>query len=101
MLSQSELAGATVVFGLGKRSEEHTSELQSHLNLVCRLLLEKKKKTAPTRNPLRQVRYALLARQQVDCSRKRGRVVYAAATAHDSVRRDWSTRYLGACLGPV
>src|SRR5260370_22701664 len=37
------------------RSEEHTSELQSHLNLVCRLLLEKKKhymyahqRTAPT-----------------------------------------------------
>src|SRR5690242_20832957 len=28
------------------RSEEHTSELQSHVNLVCRLLLEKKK--APT-----------------------------------------------------
>src|SRR5260370_15429469 len=26
----------------GYRSEEHTSELQSHLNLVCRLLLEKK-----------------------------------------------------------
>src|SRR5260370_32393158 len=33
-----ELAGAS--FAL--RSEEHTSELQSHLNLVCRLLLEKK-----------------------------------------------------------
>src|SRR5260370_6840762 len=29
---------------LKSRSEEHTSELQSHLNLVCRLLLEKKKK---------------------------------------------------------
>src|SRR5438477_9683343 len=28
----------------GRRSEEHTSELQSHVNLVCRLLLEKKKK---------------------------------------------------------
>src|SRR5260370_32204838 len=28
-----------------RRSEEHTSELQSHLNLVCRLLLEKKKNT--------------------------------------------------------
>src|SRR5260370_26226944 len=28
-----------------RRSEEHTSELQSHLNLVCRLLLEKKKKS--------------------------------------------------------
>src|SRR4051812_50171685 len=29
---------------LASRSEEHTSELQSHVNLVCRLLLEKKKK---------------------------------------------------------
>src|SRR5256884_9970286 len=29
----------------GERSEEHTSELQSRLHLVCRLLLEKKKKT--------------------------------------------------------
>src|SRR5713101_3380539 len=28
---------------LCERSEEHTSELQSHVNLVCRLLLEKKK----------------------------------------------------------
>src|SRR5260370_22195764 len=33
------------------RSEEHTSELQSHLNLVCRLLLEKKKNATPL--PLR------------------------------------------------
>src|SRR5260370_30181503 len=31
-----------------ERSEEHTSELQSHLNLVCRLLLEKKKKKQGT-----------------------------------------------------
>src|SRR5256884_3643609 len=30
-----------------KRSEEHTSELQSRLHLVCRLLLEKKKKNTP------------------------------------------------------
>src|SRR5437588_3870484 len=30
--------------GLSDRSEEHTSELQSHSDLVCRLLLEKKKK---------------------------------------------------------
>src|SRR2546422_7670383 len=29
----------------GRRSEEHTSELQSRLHLVCRLLLEKKKRT--------------------------------------------------------
>src|SRR4051812_49969999 len=31
-----------------RRSEEHTSELQSHVNLVCRLLLEKKKKKKNT-----------------------------------------------------
>src|SRR5437016_4806836 len=34
---------ARAALGLGPRSEEHTSELQSLTNLVCRLLLEKKK----------------------------------------------------------
>src|SRR5438034_7356575 len=34
---------ATMIFQLPLRSEEHTSELQSHSDLVCRLLLEKKK----------------------------------------------------------
>src|SRR5579875_4081505 len=36
--------------GLELRSEEHTSELQSHSDLVCRLLLEKKKKKKYTHN---------------------------------------------------
>src|SRR5690242_20989704 len=35
-----------------RRSEEHTSELQSHVNLVCRLLLEKKKKTRIANKPV-------------------------------------------------
>src|SRR5260370_28377508 len=40
------------------RSEEHTSELQSHLNLVCRLLLEKKKNTiASTKSLLMRTSY--------------------------------------------
>src|SRR5690242_21100122 len=34
-------------FFMVKRSEEHTSELQSHVNLVCRLLLEKKNNHCP------------------------------------------------------
>src|SRR5438034_3613870 len=38
------IAGARVIEGEVPRSEEHTSELQSHSDLVCRLLLEKKKK---------------------------------------------------------
>src|SRR5438067_6555593 len=37
----------------GRRSEEHTSELQSRFDLVCRLLLEKKKKTDRTKQPRR------------------------------------------------
>src|SRR5690348_17462686 len=36
--------------GVVERSEEHTSELQSPVHLVCRLLLEKKKKQIPTIN---------------------------------------------------
>src|SRR5690242_21032586 len=38
-------AGRQAAGGWAERSEEHTSELQSHVNLVCRLLLEKKKKS--------------------------------------------------------
>src|SRR5205809_3053906 len=38
----------------GQRSEEHTSELQSRLHLVCRLLLEKKKKKDRQHNCIRQ-----------------------------------------------
>src|SRR5262249_60122564 len=42
--------------GAGHRSEEHTSELQSLTNLVCRLLLEKKKKNKnkPHTKPYKQ-----------------------------------------------
>src|SRR5260221_7968491 len=39
------ISSQPVTPGGDRRSEEHTSELQSHSDLVCRLLLEKKKKT--------------------------------------------------------
>src|SRR2546430_8938151 len=42
------LSGLAKKFPPQKRSEEHTSELQSQSNLVCRLLLEKKKKKNKT-----------------------------------------------------
>src|SRR5690242_21144739 len=42
---QDRSGGFTAFICWTFRSEEHTSELQSHVNLVCRLLLEKKKKT--------------------------------------------------------
>src|SRR5438034_7831894 len=43
-LRARETVAATVRTEHEERSEEHTSELQSHSDLVCRLLLEKKKK---------------------------------------------------------
>src|SRR4051794_41547081 len=44
------ISGSTVLGAL-TRSEEHTSELQSPVHLVCRLLLEKKKKRTPGKIP--------------------------------------------------
>src|SRR2546430_11111357 len=42
---RSAATAGGLVSRLGRRSEEHTSELQSQSNLVCRLLLDKKKHT--------------------------------------------------------
>src|SRR5438132_5209429 len=42
--SRSAMGRNTILDPSDSRSEEHTSELQSHSDLVCRLLLEKKKK---------------------------------------------------------
>src|SRR5436305_11572413 len=44
-VSQGHPKGKTMSSSAAERSEEHTSELQSRPHLVCRLLLEKKKKT--------------------------------------------------------
>src|SRR5437773_9033075 len=46
---EADIAGDTYGVSDGYRSEEHTSELQSHHDLVCRLLLEKKKKQTHTK----------------------------------------------------
>src|SRR5690242_20686674 len=46
-----EVAGEIIDLPVEDESEEHTSELQSHVNLVCRLLLEKKKSKLKTTLP--------------------------------------------------
>src|SRR2546422_6040167 len=51
---EAEHARGPIAQRIGVRSEEHTSELQSRLHLVCRLLLEKKNSinvTAPAHSP--------------------------------------------------
>src|SRR5688572_30918007 len=47
----SSARSAVTRLSFSARSEEHTSELQSQSNLVCRLLLEKKKKKHPNTRP--------------------------------------------------
>src|SRR3989454_5281040 len=49
---------------LAHRSEEHTSELQSPCNLVCRLLLEKKKNTSELQSPCNLVCRLLLEKKK-------------------------------------
>src|SRR5688572_32757945 len=49
--------GQTTNCGFDRRSEEHTSELQSQSNLVCRLLLEKKKQNK--KHDLHNVMYSI------------------------------------------
>src|SRR5256884_4401414 len=62
-----------------KRSEEHTSELQSRLHLVCRLLLEKKKK----RSTSHSIRINNVPHPASDCTVRRRKIVTSAW--HDGV----------------
>src|SRR2546429_6685695 len=50
VLREDQIFKNLLAFGDARRSEEHTSELQSRLHIVCRLLLEKKKTTPHTAN---------------------------------------------------
>src|SRR2546427_751601 len=56
--------------GCASRSEEHTSELQSQSNLVCRLLLEKKKRKDYRRAPARAERTAHPASREKRAQRR-------------------------------
>src|SRR5256885_11384141 len=52
--ADDQTVGFLVLSARSLRSEEHTSELQSPCNLVCRLLLEKKKSSSVESRPPRQ-----------------------------------------------
>src|SRR4029434_6837989 len=67
----------SVTAGQG-RSEEHTSELQSHLNLVCRLLLEKKTITTHTHT-------------EAHTSRPLAHTTYYSATSHTHTHKHTHT----------
>src|SRR5258706_7914175 len=77
------------------RSEEHTSELQSLTNLVCRLLLEKKKKNnisiyVRIAHPRRQARTNAPSAQK-KCTRTSG--ITRCSTTTKPPRRNWHTAF--------
>src|SRR2546430_10973614 len=69
--SRRVISSARSCSGAATRSEEHTSELQSQSNLVCRLLLEKKKKkntiTEQAIHVLEQSRWRVSTRSRPGC----------------------------------
>src|SRR2546426_7398092 len=67
------------------RSEEHTSELQSPCNLVCRLLLEKKKNTYELHSPMTQEGHLLLEKPST---------ILDAVCRHSSRRKKHGARQL-------
>src|SRR2546429_3267949 len=68
------------------RSEEHTSELQSRLHLVCRLLLEKKKK----KSPLQKSRFSIPVRRVV---------LVSSVLVEITARRQDDSMYDASCVG--
>src|SRR5438067_9868250 len=58
--------GGAQAHDLATRSEEHTSELQSRFDLVCRLLLEKKKETKSTKLMSRKREYHIPSKVNTD-----------------------------------
>src|SRR5438477_2191493 len=65
-LRHERVHGETVA-SIADRSEEHTSELQSHVNLVCRLLLEKKNHHCKLHRPTRPAAILCLTMYQCAC----------------------------------
>src|SRR5256886_3839626 len=81
------------------RSEEHTSELQSQSNLVCRLLLEKKKFTTNLRRRLKDHNSGLVSstrqRRPFDLVYWEGCLNQTDATQREKyLKSSWGTRYI-------
>src|SRR5260221_1634981 len=70
-----------------KRSEEHTSELQSHSDLVCRLLLEKKKKHKTSKD---------VVTAKITTPRTRPNTVYASEQRQHSHRMQYTWHHTTA-----
>src|SRR3989475_4589176 len=86
MASSTSSACAATPACPSTRSEEHTSELQSQSNLVCRLLLEKKKKITHTHKKKTRLRpsHSVVKNHELQLN-KRPSVIYTMVTNADSI----------------
>src|SRR5256886_12226156 len=73
LAASPERVTRSTISAVASRSEEHTSELQSQSNLVCRLLLEKKKQLFPPPTELNQ-EYGSDKRRRIDKTVHRGKI---------------------------
>src|SRR6516225_6584513 len=89
--------GSMVTANNGARSEEHTSELQSHVNLVCRLLLEKKKKNERVKRFAKKMidDRAMLEDGLVRASKNQGVRVVPELMPYQKTTIDWMARLKG------
>src|SRR2546429_3124935 len=84
------------------RSEEHTSELQSRLHLVCRLLLEKKKKTNITFSRFFTDRAICCPKVALTSSQSPTALFFTTyITAHETVNSDAPSYIHSLCSHPV
>src|SRR2546427_6388510 len=93
--------GGKLAYGTTARSEEHTSELQSQSNLVCRLLLEKKKKNKDFQSQSNTVHILLLQRQKMNmlnqqCSDQESRHYVYRIVLHEQRARQVHQRQIHA-----
>src|SRR5256884_3758937 len=80
------------------RSEEHTSELQSRLHLVCRLLLEKKKKHASRRNRRHPTSTASICLLSTVTGVRTRSSLTLSAHIHSQLLGTGSTHLCGTCM---
>src|SRR5256886_9992551 len=86
--------------GVVRRSEEHTSELQSQSNIVCRLLLEKKKTTFITNTVNSAERTRHLTRK-LTLRRRRNSGILLATAVTDTITRHIFIELITSTLGRV
>src|SRR5256886_11821314 len=85
-----------LIFDTTLRSEEHTSELQSQSNLVCRLLLEKKKTHDDGEEPVTRASAVICSVTARSMSHEHSHIM-SLASSHDALIAQHNSHHISAC----